>query len=194
MSNELNFLNTEEVERTDLPQATLDEEPADDPHAVKEIVEAVLFASPEPVPLAKLCEVARAQKEKIAEAIGELRAEYRGRAFGLDEIGDGYILRTQAEYRIYVQRLLHGKQHERLSQAAAEVLAIIAYRQPITRPAIEAIRGVDSSGTVVALVERGLVECVGKLEAPGRPGLYGTTTRFLQHFGLKDLSQLPALT
>ena len=193
MSSELNFVQAEEVERDELPKAQAPTPPTEDPHSVKQIVEAVLFASPEPVPLAKLCEVARAKKEKVAEAIGELRAEYRNRAFNLDEIGDGYLLRTQPQYRMYVQRLYHGRQNERLSQASSEVLAIIAYRQPITRPAIEAIRGVDSSGTVQALLERGLIECTGKLEGPGRPSLYSTTPRFLHHFGLQNLDQLPPL-
>ncbi len=193
MSNELNFVESEEVERNELPKAKAPTPSSEDPHDVKEIVEAVLFASPEPVSLAKLCEVARAKKEKVAEAIGELRAEYRDRAFNLDQIGDGYLLRTEAQYRMYVQRLTHGRQNERLSPASSEVLAIIAYRQPVTRPAIEAIRGVDSSGTVHALLERGLIAPTGKLDAPGRPSLYSTTPRFLQHFGLQSLDQLPPL-
>jgi segregation and condensation protein B len=131
----------------------------------------------------------------LAECLQELKEEYQieQRAFQLEEIGQGYILRTRDLYSAYVHQLHGNRRGEKLSQAATEVLAIIAYRQPITRPDIEAIRGVDSSGTLYSLLERGLIEISGRLEAPGRPSLYSTTSQFLQHFGLNDLSELPKM-
>ena len=93
----------------------------------------------------------------------------------------------------YIEAIGVSRRGEKLSQAAAEVLAIIAYKQPITRPQIDAIRGVDSSGTIYNLLERQLIEPLGKLEAPGRPTLFGITKNFLEHFGLKDVKQLPPL-
>ena len=99
-------------------------------------------------------------------------------------------MRTCEEYSPFVDLIHRNKRTEKLSQASAEVLAIIAYRQPITRPQIEAIRGVDSSGILQNLLERQLIEPTGKLEAPGRPTLYGTTKDFLQHFGLRSAEEL----
>lgn len=166
---------------------------------VKRLIEALLFSSNEPLPFNKIREVTdelhplkpRELKEILFEIQNECLKEQRG--YRLEEIGQGYMLRTCEEFSPYIELLYRNKRTEKLSQAAAEVLAIIAYRQPITRPKIEAIRGVDSSGVVVSLIERGLIHAVGKLEAPGRPTLYGITQEFLSHFGLKNIQELPGM-
>ena len=166
---------------------------------VKRAIEALLFASSEPIPFHKIREVTDTihplRPKAIAEMIQELQQEYlsQQRAFRLEEIGQGYILRTCEEYSRYIDLMYRNKRTEKLTQAAAEVLAIIAYRQPITRPQIESIRGVDSTGIVQNLLERQLIEPLGKLEAPGRPTLYGITKDFLKHFGLKDTKDLPTI-
>lgn len=166
---------------------------------VKRIIEALLFASSAPVPFNKLREVTDAfyalRPRMLRELIMDLQQEYlsQQRSFRLEEIAQGFILRTCEDYSPYIDLMYKNKRTERLSHAAAEVLAIIAYKQPITRPQIDAIRGVDSSGTVYSLLERQLIEPVGKLEAPGRPTLFGITKDFLQHFGLRDVKELPPL-
>lgn len=163
---------------------------------LKRVIEALLFASAEPLPLAKIREVTDTilplRPRQIRQFIEELRQDYlsQQRAFQIEEIAQGYVLRTFEEYAPYVDLLHRHKRGEKLSPASTEVLAIIAYRQPITRPQIDAIRGVDSSGSLMQLLERQLIEPLGKLEAPGRPTLYGITKEFLKHFGLKDLSEL----
>lgn len=163
---------------------------------LKRVLEALLFASPDPLPLAKIREVTDTilplRPRLLRQILEELKQDYltQQRAFQLEEIAQGYVLRTYEEYAPYLDLLYRQKRWEKLSHASTEVLAIIAYRQPITRPQIDAIRGVDSSGSLTQLLERQLVEPVGKLEAPGRPTLYGTTREFLKHFGLKDLSEL----
>jgi segregation and condensation protein B len=165
----------------------------------KRIIEALLFASSDPLPFTKIREVLDSfqplKPRLLRELIVELQQEYlsQQRAFRLEEIAQGFILRTCEEYGSFVDLLYRNKRAEKLSQASAEVLAIIAYRQPVTRPQIEAIRGVDCSGIVQNLLERQLIEAVGRLEAPGRPTLYGITRDFLKHFGLRDLQELPKL-
>jgi len=165
----------------------------------KRIIEALLFASGEPISFQKICEILEAfypfKPAMVRQLIDDLQEEYlsQERAFHLQEVALGFVLKSRAEYTPFIDLLFRNKRTEKLSQAAAEVLAIIAYKQPITRPQIEAIRGVDSSGTVQNLLERNLIEPVGKLEAPGRPTLYGITSHILTHFGLKDVKELPAL-
>jgi segregation and condensation protein B len=166
---------------------------------VKKVIEALLFATNEPIPFLKLREIIDSiyplQPRLLRSIIQDLQEEYlsQQRAFCLEEIAQGYLLRSCEEYRPYIDLLYRNKRGEKLSPASAEVLAIIAYKQPITRPQIDAIRGVDSSGTLHNLLERGLIEGVGKLEAPGRPTLYGITQEFLKHFGLRDIKELPQL-
>lgn len=163
---------------------------------IKQILEALLFSSSEALSLTKMKEVINVaypiRTSEIKKMITELSQEYRDqkRAFKIDEIAGGYLLRTLPHMRPFLEKLLSDRRGEKLSQAATEVLAVIAYRGPITRREIEKIRGVDCSGTVYALVERGLIEAVGRKEAPGRPMQYGTTKLFLQHFGLKDETEL----
>lgn len=166
---------------------------------IKRIIEALLFATNEPLPLDKIREITDSVQplppRTLRGLLHEIEVEYRcqNRAFRLEEIAQGFVLRSCEEFSPYIALLHRNKRVEKLSNAAAEVLAIIAYRQPITKPQIEAIRGVDSSSAVQALLDRVLVQPVGKMEVPGRPTLYGTTKEFLQHFGLRDLADLPPL-
>jgi segregation and condensation protein B len=163
---------------------------------LKRVIEALFFATSDPLHFDKIREVTDTihplKPRFIKELIQGLQQEYirQNRAFRLEEIAQGYILRTCEEFSPYIDVMHRNKRTEKLSHPSAEVLAIIAYRQPITRPQIEAIRGVDCSGIIYTLLERQLIEPVGKMEAPGRPTLYGITKDFLKHFGLRDLNEL----
>ncbi|MBA3602443.1 MAG: SMC-Scp complex subunit ScpB [Parachlamydiaceae bacterium] len=164
---------------------------------VKGLIEALLFSSSAPLPFNKIREVTDAlaplRPRILREILQELQYDYiaQQHSFRLEEIAQGYILRTCEEFAPYIDLMHRNKRSEKLSPAATEVLAIIAYKQPITRPQIDAIRGVDCSGTMQNLLDRQLIEPLGKLEAPGRPMLYGTTKEFLLHFGLRDIGELP---
>lgn len=191
MNQELNFIE-EAIEKVAMRnQFTREQE-------IKRIIEALLFASTNALALEKLREIINLtypiRSREVEELIEELAHEYKKekRAFQIDFIAEGYLLRTSPELSEHVEKLFHDRRGEKLSQAAREVLAIVAYRSPITRREIENLRGVDCSGTVISLVERGLIEAVGRKDAPGRPLQYGITKQFLQHFGLKDLSDLTA--
>jgi segregation and condensation protein B len=129
----------------------------------------------------------------VSEALTELGADYKARESGVElrEMAGGWIVTTTAEQHEWVARMLRGKRKMRLSRAALETLAIIAYKQPVTKSEIEAIRGVDSSGTLATLLERSLVTIKGRSTVVGRPLLYGSTGDFLNYFGLKDLTELP---
>jgi segregation and condensation protein B len=165
----------------------------------KQVIEALLFASNEALSFNKLREIIETfypiKPRTLRDIIEQLQEEYlsQGRTFRLEEVEAGFLLRSCEEFAPYIHMLFRHKKTEKLSHAAAEVLAIIAYRQPITRPQIDAIRGVDSTGTLMNLLERELIEPVGKLEAPGRPTLYSITKNFMQYFGLRDLKDLPPL-
>lgn len=166
---------------------------------IKRVIEALLFVSSEPLPFHKIREITdtiHPLPPKILRSLLQtLHDEYmvQQRAFRLEEIAQGFILRTREEFSPFIELLGRNKRTEKLSQAAAEALAIIAYKQPITRPQIDAIRGVDSSGIICNLLERQLIQPLGKLEVPGRPTLYGITKEFLHHFGLKDIKELQHL-
>lgn len=165
-------------------------------HEIKRIVEALLFSTGDALPLSKLKEIVSTAypitNRDLEKLIQELSEEYRKeeRAFQIEEIAGGYLMRTVELMGPFVALLHQDRRKESLSRAAMEVLAITAYRQPITRREIEGIRGVDCSGTVASLLERGLIEPVGRKNAPGKPIQYGITKLFLQHFGLKDLQDL----
>lgn len=165
----------------------------------KRIVEALLFASSEPLSFNKIREILDTfhpyKPSQLRNLILELQQDYlsQQRSFRLEEIPEGFLLRTCEEYSAFVDMLFQNKRSERLSQASAEVLAIVAYKNPITRPQIDSIRGVDSSGIIQNLLERQLVEPVGRLEAPGRPTLYGITHHFLKHYGLRGIDELPPI-
>lgn len=166
---------------------------------VKRIIEALLFSTNEPLSFTKIREITDTvypfKPRILRDLIDELQNDFISKqlVYRLEEIAEGFLLRTSEEFGPYLNQLYRNKRVEKLSQAAAEVLAIIAYRAPITRPQIDAIRGVDSSGVLQALLERQLIEPLGKLEAPGRPTLFGITKDFLKHFGLKDLNELPKI-
>ena len=164
-----------------------------DPKQLKHLVEALVFASDKPVTLLRLRQLTRvADVRRLESALAELAADFAERGLILQQVSGGYQFRTQTRYSGWVQQLIAGRP-VRLSRAQLETLAIIAYRQPITRPEIDEIRGVDSSGTLKVLLDRTLVRILGKREEVGRPMLYGTTKEFLDFFSLGDLRELPTL-
>jgi segregation and condensation protein B len=166
-----------------------------DADALKSIVESLLFVADEPVALARFAEVIEGpSKSEIASALDQIRADLEAdcRGVRLVEVAGGFQLRTPKENAAWVKKFLGGRS-ARMSRATLETLAIIAYRQPITKAEIETIRGVDVDGVVNTLLERNLIRAVGRKDVPGRPFLFGTTGEFLQLFNLKDLSDLPAL-
>lgn len=162
---------------------------------LKRILEAIFFSHPEPLGIKDLQRLLPEWKrEELEKALKELLKDYEslGLSFRLEEVAGGYQFRTLPEYAPWVRR---GKKVTplKLSSAALEVLAIIAYKQPITRAEVESIRGVDSGGVIGSLLEKGLIKPLGRKETPGRPLLYGTTKKFLEVFGLKSLKDLPSL-
>ena len=162
----------------------------------KKIIENLLFITDRPLTLAKLSQVAQVNDIALTgELVRLLQQEYAqtNRAIAIVEIGGGFQMSTKPEYGRWVRQLFNEKSSTKLSNAALETLAIIAYKQPITRAEIESIRGVDIVGPLEKIMERGLVRIVGKKDVPGKPLVYGTTEEFLRLFGLNSLSQLPEL-
>ncbi len=155
-------------------------------------IEAVLFAAGRAVSLKELAHILEVSSEEVKEALKALQEHYQDRGVTLREVGGGFRFETRSEFAPYIRRLKLGNP-PRLSRAALETLAIVAYKQPITKAEIEAIRGVDSAGALKSLLEKGLIKIAGRKEVPGRPLLYATTRRFLEVFALKDLSELPSL-
>jgi segregation and condensation protein B len=167
-----------------------------DARELKAILEAVLFVSPEPVPVARLVAIlGTVSKAEVVQALGILThdLDQDGRGIQLVQVAGGYRLVTKQEYGPWLKRMDKAKAAQKLSRSALESLAIIAYKQPLVRSEIEEIRGVETSGVLRTLCERKLVRIVGRKDVPGRPIMYGTTKFFLEHFGLQDLSQLPPL-
>ena len=163
---------------------------------VKAAIEALLFVSGEPLTLKRLQEVLEeAEVTSIEKSLRELTESYQGHSRGLQivEVAEGFQMVTRPECAPYLKRLEKIKTATKLSKPALEALAVVAYRQPVTRSDIEAVRGVDSAYVLKTLLERRIVRITGRREGLGRPMLYGTTREFLQYFGLKDLSELPAL-
>lgn len=164
---------------------------------LKAAVEALLFASDKPLTQAQLASTLDgAERKAVHQVLDELRAEYddQKRGFKLMEIAEGWQLVSRPQHASVIRRLNRSKGANRLSRPALESLAIIAYKQPLTKTDIENIRGVNSDGVMHNLLERRLVRTVGRKDVVGRPLLYGTTREFLQVFGLKDLQELPKLT
>lgn len=162
---------------------------------IKRIIEALLFVSDKPVSADTLQDVIKdVESTEVRTAIEELNSEYgsTGRAFRIKEIAGGFQMMTDPMYSQWISAL-YKRPADKLTGPALETLAIIAYKQPITRSDIEIIRGVNVDGVLHTLEERMLIKTRGRLEAPGRPILYGTTTDFLKHFGLKSLDELPKL-
>jgi segregation and condensation protein B len=158
-------------------------------------LESLLFVAAEPTPVARLALTLEASTEEVELALAELKkaCETHRRGLRLQRKGDRVQLTTAPEATPFVESFLGHDQNTKLSLAALETLVVIAYRQPITRADMEAVRGVNCDGVLRTLIARGLVEPVDRLEQPGRPYLYGTTYQFLQYFGLSDLSELPPL-
>lgn len=161
----------------------------------RSIAEALILASPEPIPLARLAKlIPRCTPAKARVLVDELNAEYvaQQRSFEICEVSGGYQMRTHSEFASYLQQLRSARPL-RLSNAALETLAIVAYRQPLTRAEVENVRGVDAGPVMRNLLERKLIKLAGHREVPGRPMLYATTKRFLELFGLAELEDLPTL-
>ena len=162
---------------------------------LKSIVESLLFVAEGPLTLQRLAEaIEGADKSEIIAALEQISVDLESNRRGvrLVEVAGGYQLRTPKENADWVKKFLGGRP-ARMGRATLETLAIVAYRQPVTKAEIEAIRGVDVDGVVNTLMERSLIRAVGRKDVPGRPFLFGTTPEFLQLFNLKDLSELPTL-
>ncbi|HYV68282.1 MAG TPA: SMC-Scp complex subunit ScpB [Myxococcales bacterium] len=164
------------------------------PERASAIVEALLFAAERPLDLAALQDATQLEEQVVKDALEALRQKHAPGASGtvLVDLGGRWQLRTDPQLGAYVRRMLQVKPM-RLTRAALETLAIVAYRQPVTRPEMEDLRGVDCGAVTKALLERKLVRILGKKDEPGRPLLYGTTREFLELFNLRDLTQLPTL-
>lgn len=162
---------------------------------LKPALEALIFASDEPLPVSEAVEVLEAREEEVLAAIEELRADHEARSSGLrlEQVAGGLRLATRPEVASFLHRLARLRRKRRLSVAALETLAVIAYRQPITGPEIQEIRGVNPEGALKTLLERRLVKVSGRKKVVGRPLLYSTTRDFLMHFGLNTLDDLPAM-
>ncbi|PIQ65127.1 MAG: SMC-Scp complex subunit ScpB [Zetaproteobacteria bacterium CG11_big_fil_rev_8_21_14_0_20_59_439] len=158
------------------------------------ILEALIIASDEPLSLARLRDLTEASSGDLRAALGELEAFYHGRGISLQEVAGGWQFRSSPEHAGYVQQLWQSRP-PKLSRSMLETLAIIAYRQPVTRAEIEMLRGLKVSSTIIGgLQERGWIKVLGRKEVPGRPHLYGTGKQFLIDFGLNALSDLPEIT
>jgi len=177
-------------EQTDTPQPYADTEPT-----VESVIEAVLFASDEPLSSDRLADIVETSAKQIRRHIENLNDKYQANsnAFRIEQIAGGYQMLTLGHYNYWLKKLLHVRSDSKLSPAALETLAIIAYKQPVMRADIEAIRGVAASDIIRNLMYKGLVKIVGRAEVLGRPMLYGTTKKFLEVFGLNSLKDLPKI-
>jgi len=193
----------DEVESAQIDVADEKEEPFEklqaaarrlSPERIRTLVETLLFVAERPLTLEEIRQATGVDVERLAKALDQLTGHYREGICGivLHEVAGGWQLRTSPLNADFARRFLRVKP-QRLTRAALETLAIVAYRQPVTRPEIEEIRAVDCGAVVKALLERRLIKILGKKEEPGRPMLYGTTREFLEFFALKDLASLPTL-
>jgi segregation and condensation protein B len=193
----------DEVESAEIDVADAKEEPFEklqasakrlSPERVRTVVETLLFVAERPLAIEEIRQATGIEADRLAKALDQLTGHYREGICGvvLHEVAGGWQLRTSPINADFARRFLRVKP-QRLTRAALETLAIIAYRQPVTRPEIEEIRAVDCGAVVKALLERKLIKILGKKEEPGRPILYGTSKEFLEFFALKDLASLPTL-
>jgi segregation and condensation protein B len=166
---------------------------SEDTLSLSALLEALLFAAPAPVTLAQLASTLEVSTRRVELGLEELQTYYQDRGLRLQRHAGRVQLTTAAEIAPLVERFLGLEITSRLSRAAVEALAIAAYRQPVTRPQVDAIRGVNSDGVMRSLLNKGLLQEVGRADGPGRPILYATTPDFLQHFGLNSLDELPPL-
>jgi segregation and condensation protein B len=195
-------LETEDSPELDIEEQTLNEEKIDSPPSspdvdltVESVVEAVLFASDEPLTAARLANIVEVTTKQIREHIDNLNNKYQAgnHAFRIEQIAGGYQMLTLSNYNHWLKQLLRVRSETKLSPAAMETLAIIAYKQPVIRADIEAIRGVAVGEVIRSLCYKGLIKIVGRAEVLGRPMLYGTTKKFLEVFGLNTLKDLPKI-
>jgi segregation and condensation protein B len=158
-------------------------------------IEALLAATEEPLTLDRICEITGCGTESAEQAIERIESELEAGGHGVivAKLAGGYRVVTDPDLGFVVAQLFEGKRRSRLSRAALESLAVVAYRQPVTKAQIEAVRGVNSDSAVRTLLERELVKIIGRQEVPGRPLLYGTTDLFLEYFGLNDIEHLPRM-
>jgi len=156
------------------------------------IIEAVLFASDMPVEADKLMEIVGGFSD-VSEIINGLNREFEeeGRSFRIVEVAGGFQFETLPQYGLFIEKLYHTRARAKLSRASLETLAIVAYKQPISKAEIDALRGVDSDASIRTLQNRDLIEVKGRVDSVGKPLLYGTTVEFLRYFGLKDIKDLP---
>ncbi len=159
------------------------------------LIEAILFLEAEPMDLKSICRVSSLSRDVVAEALEKIRMRYSTEEHGIEliELGGGYLFSPKKEFWDVLKERYGKKQEGKLSRAALETLAIIAYSQPITRAEIENLRGVSADSMIKLLLSRNLIREVGKKEAPGKPVQYGTTKEFLKMFGLKSIADLPKL-
>lgn len=162
---------------------------------VRRALEAILFLSDEPVSSAVLAQAVERPRSEVEGLLAELARGYedRGAGIALAEVASGWRLLTHPDVADYVESYVLSSRHARLTKAALETLAVVAYKQPVTRHQIASIRGVNSDGVIRALVDRGLIEEVGRDESPGRPVLYGTTQEFMERLALRSLADLPPI-
>jgi segregation and condensation protein B len=203
MSEELDqdIENTESTENDEVESADIQEQIQQNhdlqlPNVPAEsVIEAILFASDEPLSIDRLVSIAEftGGVKQVRQCIETLNQQYAdtGRAFRIEEIAGGFQMMTMPEYNIWLKKLLRDRGDNKLTAVALETLAIIAYKQPIIRADVEAIRGVACGEMIRSLMYKGLVKIIGKAEILGRPLLYGTTKKFLEVFGLSTLKDLP---
>ena len=177
-------------------------DPSEDEHRLARAVEALIFASDEPVAPGRLAEVfaevtgrEAPGKDRVAETVEHINAAYEegGRPFRIEEWGEGYQMATRSDWAPLVKTLLAGPRRQSLSRSLSETLAVVAYRQPVTRPEVDFIRGVSADYALRKLMELELIDVQGRSDSLGRPLLYGTTEHFLEEFGLASLDDLPTL-
>jgi segregation and condensation protein B len=160
----------------------------------KLVLEALLFATNQPIKEEKITEILEISSEDIKSLVLKLNEEYKSNhSFEIKEIAGGYQIFTTAPYYEWIKKLYQEKKKLKLTRSSLETLAIIAYQQPITKPEIDTIRGVDSGYIINSLLDKGLIDIAGRKKTPGRPLVFATTEEFLKHFGLKSIVDLPSL-
>lgn len=162
---------------------------------VKAVIESILFASGDPIPLQRIAGALELPEETVQSVLRHMMDEYNRERRGIQllQLDNAYQLCSRPEYADYIRRALDTRREPSLSPAAMEVLSIVAYNQPVTRGVVEQLRGVDCSGVINSLIEKGLIEERGTLDVPGRPRLYGVTENFLRCFCLGSIEDLPEL-
>ncbi len=166
-----------------------------EPNELKAVVENLLLASDQPVSVERLQETFKgeAKRQELEDALEQLKADYEGKNLQITQVAGGIQLCTRGEYSEWIRKFLKLDKTSKLSQPALDALSIIAYKQPLTRVEVEEIRGVDSAGVIKTLLEKKVIAPGGRKKVPGRPVMYQTTQKFLEYFGLQDVSDLPTL-